>query len=179
MNRKSILPALVLICLGSWFLADNVGLTLPNLGQLWPGFIVLGGLSALVTYFVGANKNPEQIFSGLVALGTGLFFFIFTLDLAWPIIGRIRWSDMSLLWPLFPLISGLAFIGQFVLTGFRKPKLLLPGCVAVGVGVVALPITFGIVGGAWVYRLLDYWPLILILVGLSSLISYFQGRNDP
>lgn len=155
-------------------LAAHSGLNLPNLYQLWPSFIILGGLYTLWQFFKNLKQNASFIFIGLTALGIGAFFFIFSLDIAWPLIGRIRWSDMEMLWPLFLVISASAFIGELILTGFRKLYLLFPGCLSLLMGLSILPVTMGIVRGAWLYPFLDFWPLVLVILGLGTLMRYVR-----
>ncbi|MBI5081063.1 MAG: hypothetical protein HZB17_07140 [Chloroflexi bacterium] len=43
-NYRALIPGLVLILIGGWFLAQNLGVLLPDIWNLWPGFIVLGGV---------------------------------------------------------------------------------------------------------------------------------------
>ncbi len=158
-------------------LTANSGLNLPNLYQLWPSFIIFGGLYTLWQYLKNPKQNASFAFIGLTILGTGAFFFIFSLDIAWPLIGRIRWSDMEMLWPLFLVISASAFIGEVILTGFRKLYLLLPGCLSLLMGLSILPVTMGIVRGARLYPVLDFWPLVLVILGLGTLMRLWKSPN--
>jgi len=176
-KKQSILPAIILILIGMWFLAGNLGIKLPNLGQLWPGFVMLGGVVALWSYYSGEDTDPGQIFVGLAALGVGAFFFLFTLNLQAPILGRVAWSDMGRLWPAFLLIGGVAFIGQFILSGFKDPGLLVPGVLALGVGLISFAFTLGFLSQTLGQQIVQLWPLALIILGLGLLItSIFRRR---
>ena len=178
MMRKtnSLLLAVVLILLGLWFLAQNMGIALPGLEQLWPIFVVLGGLSALTAYFSGRDTDPGQLFVGIAALGMGLFFFLFTLHVRLPVLGRVAWSDMSWMWPTFLLIAGVAFGGQFVLSGFKNPGVLVPGVLSLGVGLVSFAFTLELLNRALAFRLLKFWPVILIILGLGALVQTLSRR---
>ncbi len=174
-KKQSLLPAIILILLGLWFLAGNFGLTLPNLEQLWPGFIMLGGAMALWSYFSGKNPDSSRIFTGLLGLGVGAFFFLFTLNLRLPVLGRVSWNDMNYLWPGFLLIGGVAWVGQFVLSGFKGIDRLVLGLLAVVLGALGFAFTLGFLSQALGARLLQFWPLILIFLGLGLFFS--RRRN--
>ncbi|RME51542.1 MAG: hypothetical protein D6796_00640 [Caldilineae bacterium] len=169
-KQSSIWTGVVLVGLGLWFLVRNLGVNLPGVGELWPGVLVLGGAASLGQYFSGQNRDPGQIFWGLVVLGSGVFFFLFTLHVWLPVLGRIGWDDMAWLWPAFLLIAGVAFAGQFVLGGFREPILLLPAMVLLAGGVLAFAFTLGFLSPALGRQLLKFWPLLLIVAGGGMLL---------
>jgi hypothetical protein len=110
-KRRTILPALVLILLGLWFLAGNLGIRLPGMGALWPIFPLGGGLLFLGGYLFD-RRDPGLMFVGVGATLIGAFFFLFTLRVPLPVAGMqegVRWSDMDKLWPcswLNPITSG-------------------------------------------------------------------------
>jgi len=170
-KRPSVWTAVVLIGLGLWFLLRNLGVSLPDWGELWPVILVFGGAAALWQYFSGQKQDPGQIFWGLAVLGVGVFFLLITLNFRLPALGRIGWDDMAWLWPAFLLIGGVAFAGQFVLGGFREPFLLLLAVLLLAIGVLAFAFTLGFLSRTLGQRLLKFWPLILILVGGGMLLS--------
>ncbi len=178
MNRRnSLTPAIVLIAIGGWFLLTNLGYNLPGLEQLWPLFIIFGGLSALWSYAGGQTRDPGQIFTGITALGIGAFFLLFTMNLRIPVLGRVGWGDMARLWPVFLLMAGTGFLGQFIFSGFRNPGTLLTGVVVTAIGAIALAFTLGLLNrnlGALIFK---FWPVALIALGLAILAqSLFKRR---
>lgn len=128
-------------------------------GQLWPLFPLLGGLSFLVAWALGGVRDAGLVLVGAAAL-VGLFFLGFTT-------GHWEWAEMERLWPVFPLIGGVAFCALFV--AGRAPDLgaLTVGAVALVVGIAGLGITFGVLGK----EVVKLWPLLLILIGLFGLAS--------
>ena len=126
--------------------------------RIWPLFPVLGGLAFLVWYVLTGFKDAGLVFIGLGALLVGLFFFGFTL-------GIWEWGQMGDLWPVFPLIGGVAFVALFVAERGRDIGTLGVGLAALIVGVVGLAFTYGLVSGN-IWRL---WPVLLILMGVLSL----------
>lgn len=180
MRNKSILPALVLILIGLWLLAGNLGIRLPQLfdwGQIWPIFIVLGGLTGLWSYFSRRNRDPDQLFWGFVALGIGCFFFLFTLRLRLPILGRFDWNRMDEFWPGFILIAAGAFLAQFLLSGLRRRDALVSAILAFMVGGIAFAFTLGFLSLTAIRSLVNLWPITLIIIGLGMLGRSFVRRR--
>lgn len=128
--------------------------------RIWPLFPVLGGLGLLVSYVLTGFKDEGLVFLGVLALFVGLFFFGFTL-------GFWEWDQMRDLWPVFPLIGGVAFIALFLAQRARDVGSLGVGLAAMIVGVAGLAFTYGFVSGD-IWR---YWPVLLILMGVLSLVG--------
>lgn len=170
-NRSgALIPGAILILLGAWLLAQNLGLRLPGIGQLWPLFPLLFGLGFLVRYFAGGRHDDGLVFSGAVAALAGAFFLAIT-------IGPLAWSDMGRYWPVFVLIGGVAFLAQWLV----KPAdrgLLVPALLAIVVGLVALLFTLGNLNPALASQLIKLWPVVLIVLGLGLLASYVLRRDN-
>jgi hypothetical protein len=156
-NLSTVWGGLSLIALGIAFLvAQSIGWD-----RIWPLFPMLGGVAFFVAYAVSEEKDPGMIFLGTGALLVGLFFFGFTL-------GVWEWGEMSVLWPVFPLIGGVAFLAFFFAQGWsRDPGLLGLSLAALAVGVVGLLITHELLGR----DIVKYWPLLLVLVGATGLLT--------
>lgn len=151
------------VWLGLTFIGLGVMLLLAQwLGwdRLWPLFPLLGGLSFLVAYVLGGFRDPGLIFVGTAAALVGFFFLGFTS-------GYWEWGEMERLWPVFPLIGGVAFCALFVAERARDLGALTVGAVALLVGIVGLGVTFGMLGR----DVVKLWPLLLILIGLFGLAN--------
>ncbi|MGH2521265.1 MAG: LiaI-LiaF-like domain-containing protein [Anaerolineales bacterium] len=164
-RRSAIIPGLILILLGGWLLAQNLGVGLPGLDQLWPGFPLFFGLAFLLQFFLGGRTDDGLVFVGVAATLIGAFFFAFTL-------GLLHWSDMGRYWPVFVLIGGAAFLAQWVVRPSQR-GLLIPALMALLVGGVALLLTLGRASPALVEQVTKLWPLALIVAGLLTLAGYF------
>ena len=125
-RRGAIIPGLFLILLGGWFLAQNLGVPLPQIGQLWPAFPLVFGLAMVVRYFAEGRREDGLVFIGVAGALVGAFFFAFTL-------GPLEWAQMRDFWPVFVLIGSAAFFAQW-LTQPRNFGLLVPAVLALGVG---------------------------------------------
>jgi hypothetical protein len=166
-RRGAIIPGLVLIALGAWFLASSLGVRLPGLGELWPVFPLGFGLVFLAQYFAGGRRDDGLIFTGVTGALTGAFFLAITL-------GPLGWGDLGRLWPVFPLIGGVAFLAQWLI----KPSdrgLLVPAGLGLAVGLVALLFTLNLLGDTLAVQVARLWPVLLILLGLGLLVSYLMG----
>jgi len=142
--------------LGFWFLLDRMGIDLPQLDQLWPVFPTLGGLGFLYAFFSREDADPGTVWPGTAFTLVGVFFFFFTFEV-------VHWEDMDRLWPVFPLIGGLAFVATWAAGKCREGGLLVPGGMAISVGVIGLLFTLG--GWTW-DRVELAGSLLLVVLGV-------------
>lgn len=165
-NRTgAIVGGVALVVLGALLLLAR----LTNWGEwtgwenIWPVFPVGFGLLFLVAYFAGGLKDGGLAFLGTGLILTGAFFFGFTLK---P--GLWEWEDMAKLWPLFPLIWGLAFVVDFVAERRKRRDVggLGFGLVAMVFGGVALAYTHGYLGE----DVVKLWPLLIVALGVFGLV---------
>lgn len=168
----SIVTAIILILIGGVFLLVNNGV-LPrvSIGQLWPGLPLVLGIGLFLQYFLGGMRDPGQVTGGTIFVLVGLFFFLFTLGVYIEPFGRITWGDMSVLWPAFPTIVGIALLLQWLAGGLRDHGLLIPVTILLVVGLGGFAFTLR---GFPTFRILaDYWPVLLILLGVIVLVRSF------
>ena len=83
-----------------------VGIPLPRADQLWPVFPIWGGSLFLLGYLLN-TRNFGLVLPGAAAVMVGVFFFPFAF-------GMWSWDLMERLWPVFPLIGGLAFFAMWL-----------------------------------------------------------------
>jgi len=174
----AIVPAVILIALGLFFLVANLGMVNVDIDQLWPIFPAILGLGMWVQFFVGRMRDPGLVTGGTIFLLTGVFFFLFTLRLDLPGLGRVSWGDMGVLWPAFPTIVGVALLLQYLVGGLRDHGLLVPVTILLIVGLGGFAFTLR---GFPTFRLIaDYWPVLLIVVGVLVLArSLVRPRSLP
>lgn len=167
----AIVPGIILILLGLFFLMQQLAPDLLGWDSIWPAFPTLAGVAFLGGWLVSRDRDPGLLFVGTGATLVGLFFFFFTL-------GVFEWAEMGKLWPAFPIIGGLAFLVMFVGGRFRDWGAAGVGCVAILVGVIASGFTLFGLPRSLIAALIKLWPLSLILIGLFALISAFLRRRD-
>ena len=162
-----------LLLIGGWLLAIALDRPLMDLSQIWPVIPMLFGLALLAQYASEKRKQSGLVFMGTVILLTSIFLAFFTLR-----IGRLTWPDMAVFWPIFPLITGAAFMTLYLADGMRQQTLLIPVFVTGGTGIIALPITLGVVSGSAFNQVIQLWPLLLLLIGLALLIKPRSQRSE-
>lgn len=165
-NNSNLVGGLVLMGIGAWFLLRNMIPALPGMDAFWPIFPVLVGLSFLVGYV--RSREAGLLIPGVSSLLIGLFFFAFSLHM-------VSWSAMGVLWPIFPLIGGVAFAATFVATGAQEWGLLVPAGAGLAVGFFGLVLGFG---GSGLLTLINFWPVLLILAGLAVLAQNMLNRQQ-
>jgi hypothetical protein len=170
-RRGALLPGLALVLVGLWLLAGALGWNLPGLGALWPIFPLGFGLGCLWQYFQDGRRSHGLVFTGISAALVGVLFFTITF-------GLVQWGDLSRLWPVFILIAGAAFLGQWVAQPSER-GLLAPGLGALAVGAIALLFTLDLLGAPATALAARLWPVLLIVLGLGLLASYFWRGRQP
>ena len=91
----------------------------------------------------------------------GTFFFATTT-------GVLSWSDQGSLWPIYPLIVGVAFFAAYFASGREQAGYLVPGAILSLVGLVFLGIT--LTGASYDY-IGKIWPIFLIIAGVILLVG--------
>lgn len=135
-QARGIFWGSAMVLVGGWFLLSRMGIDLPGLDQLWPIFPMLSGFGSLAAFFSRGRRDPGLVFPGVIGVLIGLFFIAFTFNF-W------SWSDMAVLWPVFPLICGLAFLSTWLAGACREKGLLVPGGLSTAVGGIGLFLTLG------------------------------------
>ena len=167
-NRGSIVAGIFLVGLGGWLLAQQLGVWVPGLSQLWPGLVVLGGAAALLAYV--SEREPDQLFLGVAGVLVGGCFFLFTL-------GRLDWqADMPRYWPAFLIIFSLASVAQWLAAPDRRGYLVQAG-VSLLVGLFFFAYYFNLLSGLLVRQVQQLWPLLLIVAGLIALARSLRRTN--
>jgi hypothetical protein len=154
-TAKSFAPGITLIILGLLFLAAN--LTEIDFTALWP----VAFLIPSVIFFVAFARDRRQF--GLLMPATILLVFSIPFFLC----QYYGWDLMSRLWPSFLLGPGLGFFMLFQF-GRRETALLIPGSVLTGLSVIFFLMMNG---------LPEYWPAVLILIGLVLLLRPKKGET--
>jgi hypothetical protein len=165
--RRNLVVGVVLVLIGGWFLAVQFVPGLDNLINIewsWPLLMVaVGAFLLLFGLLVGA---PGMAVPAVIVAGIGgiLYYQNATGD----------WASWAYLWTLIPGFVGIGVILAGLLGGdFR-------GSLSEGGGLIIISLIlffiFASIMGGW-NLLGDYWPVLLILLGLWLLIrQLFRSR---
>ncbi|RNA70236.1 LiaI-LiaF-like domain-containing protein [Alteribacter keqinensis] len=160
-RRNNLLPGLILIALGAYFFARQMGWHIPLSDTLfsWPSILLIAGL--LFCGQAWSNKDDGQLFSGLVMTGLGIqFHAVHTYGL---------WSHH---WAYFTLIIGIAFLAKYF---FSRRDGWVPGIILTALSILSLFYQGTVVLireslGSFA----QYWPVLLILAGVY--ILFFRKK---
>jgi hypothetical protein len=102
------------------------------------------------------------MWAGLGLIGLGVAFLVAQF---------IGWDKI---WPIFPILGGLAFLGGYAAGGFRDAGLVFVGTLAVLVGVFF----FGFSLGIWEWaQMADLWPAFPLIGGLGFVALFLAERG--
>jgi hypothetical protein len=167
-KHRSLAPGLLLIVAGALLLAYQLELFDFRWQQVYP--VLMLAIGAILFAFAIANKAKGQLFPGTILLLLGLFFALRNFDL---FEFGYYFYDFRDFWPVLLIIFGIGFFVQFLF----KPDdwgLMIPGAFLLFFGTVFLLKSFGYF--FW-YDLIDYWPAILIAIGLVIVIASLKKRR--
>jgi hypothetical protein len=167
-SRISFL-GLVLILIGLFLLLDRMNIIHAGMSIiLWAGLLLLGFLMAVR----GFSENR----SGRIFWGTFLFLFsLFFLLRS----GEMMEMHAHLLPPAFFLMAGISFLMIFI-NNPRDWGVLIPALALGGLGVVLIMVEYGYLYEWDVWESIRvYWPVVLILIGLSVLLKPRRRKQEP
>jgi hypothetical protein len=169
-KRSGVLMGGLLIIVGLWLLLRALGLALPGWDQVWPVILMLGAASALYGGLTDDPRNAEGVWFGVTGLLSGALFLHITA-------GAGEWSDMAHLWPAFPAAAGLGWLASWLVRP-QEVATLVMGIIGVAVGVLGYAFTAGRLDPAFGRQLLQWWPLILIAIGLGYIGQYLAQKRS-
>ena len=156
MKRNNLIPGLILIAVGVYFLLQQFEISLPysNILFAWPS--ILGIIGLILAYQGYSNRNDSKMFSGIILLGLGVYFHgVHTFN---------QWSNH---WAYFTLIVSIAFFMKYFV---NKREGLTPAFILLFVS------AFGLYSPSIILWMQDYtsgfealWPVVLIAVGIYFL----------
>jgi hypothetical protein len=161
-RRSSLVPGLILIALGLILLANRLDWAHPRWYHIYPLILVAFGIGS--AYSIRGRGHSDGVFQTVFFLSLGIFFVLRNYD----ILPRYLYIDEF--WPIFLIAPGLAMIAVFLFVP-DEWRMLIPGGALAAFGGLLMADELGYVQ---IYRLADYWPVILIAVGLSIFFKGFR-----
>lgn len=166
---RSIALGGFLILIGIWLLARAVGVGIPGWDVLWPLVLIGGALVSLYRALAADPREPDGIWFGVAGtLSGGLLLYITA--------GQGVWPDMARLWPWFPLAAGLGWLAAWLVRPREVAHIVLGGLALTGAALGYL-YTRGQLSPSIGPLLRDWWPLILVVIGVAYMVQYLVQRR--
>ncbi|NUO82476.1 hypothetical protein HUU05_20570 [candidate division KSB1 bacterium] len=153
-QRSSIVPGIVLILIGLYFLANRLDWPIPDFFEIYPFVFLLLAIACAAR--IRGWGNRDGVFGTFFFLTLGVFFILRNYDLI-PYIYHP--------WPIWLIAAGIGCIAVFVFAPSQW-GMLIPGS------------AFLLFGGAFLLREFDiiynvdrYWPIIVIAIGVGILLK--------
>jgi hypothetical protein len=168
----SYVTGILLILIGLLLLIDRLDLFRFTWRTMYPVLVLSTGLLFLV--LSGGTRNRGAIFSGSVLTVLGVFFVLRNYRL----LTEVRYLEG---WAVFLVSLGIGFLVLYVL----EPKdwgLLVPGGILLFIGGTALLEQLGVIDWRTWEQIIDFWPVILILIGAKLLYTGLRkqaGEEQP
>ncbi len=167
-REKSYIPGLVLIIVGTVFLFNELNIFHFRWRDLYP-ILMLGG-SALFFASMLTKKEKGAIFPASVLLILGLFFLMRNFDI---FSFDYYFYHVEDFWPIFLIAFGSGFVALFFVRS-EDWGVLIPGGVLLFLGIV-----FFLRNAGFIYwqDFADYWPVVLIIIGLSIVVGSLRKKT--
>lgn len=154
-KENRFVEGISLILLGLFFLAIQKGLFRWN--QIWQFALIIPGLAFFISYLKD-RKNYSVLMPGTILTTLGIYFLFME---------EYGWYHMEEFWPIFILAPGVGFFMMFFASGMKK-DFWIPGTILVMIAGIFFV-------EAW--NFLEYWPIIIILVGVYLVYAGFKKRE--
>jgi putative Mn2+ efflux pump MntP len=160
-KKASLVPGLILIAIGLYFLMNKILNTTPVWYQIYPVIILV--FAGFLFWEAIRTRHHGPLFWGVFLLFTGAYFLLVNYNI-------LPDLEMAGFLPVVLISAGLAFCVRFIVNP-REWGVLVPG---------TLLLYFGLKTAASEFYELDidveglidnFWPLILIIIGTGMIIS--------
>ncbi|GEM_PF-422329 len=122
--------------------------------------------------------QPGSFISGLGLLLVGGWLLIVDLAAGSGVRNQPQLVGLDRLWPVIPIVAGLALLTQYGLEERKRNGLVFVGFMALSTGIFLCAFTFRIGRLSWA-DMGKYWPVFLIIGGAAFLILFIaDGMRD-
>lgn len=167
-KRSSLAIAVLLILVGTWFLAAALFEPVANLAHglaTWPLSII--GIGALIAFLGIVFWLPGMMIPAAIVAGIGGILFYQN--------ATGQWGSWAYAWALIPAFVGAGLILTGLLT--RSRKTVIGGGWTALVGAVLFLVFGSFLGGG--FQVLQFWPVLLIALGVILLGGSLRTKKRP
>ncbi len=167
MQTLLIFGAMVLVAGGVLLLWTLGFLTL--LDRLWPLPVMLAGMVLLYLAYM-RRRSGRYIIPGMIMSLGGLFFLL--------LLTILEGRGLERYWPAFMMITGLSLIPYgYRKKGAARTAIIIPALFITVLSLVFLLFSLGTTGITFRQFVRQWWPLVLIALGLALIVSFFSSRK--
>lgn len=164
-NKKYLFTGLWLIVIGTFWILWNMNVLSWGWMERY-GLIIIGGVSIIKTIVT----KKYYVFFGLTLLLIGVFHLYLDTQ---------EGLAMRTLWPVYFLISGIAFVINFFFN-MRRWFSLVAGLSLIGFGGIHISRNFYMFPYDWVFIIRTYWPLTFVVSGIILVcVAWYKHRKLP
>lgn len=166
--NKLLVAGVAVALAGSVLMLGNLGY-LPQPGRLWPVPVILVGLFFLYMAWP-RGRSDRWIIPGMVCTLGGVVFLLMNTILASQSLARI--------WPAFMLVTGLSLVPYgFRKKGSARTAIVVPGLFISCLALLFLPFSIHHAEGGFASFVMQWWPMILVILGIALIVSFFTSRR--
>jgi hypothetical protein len=166
--NKLLVAGVAVLIAGGVILLWNLGY-LPQPGKLWPVPVIIVGLFFL--YMAWPRGHSDQwIIPGMVlTLGGVVFLLVNTV---------LNEESLARIWPAFMLVTGVSLIPYgFRKKGSARTAIVVPALFISLLALLFFPFSLRRTGGGFVAFVQQWWPMILVILGIALIVSFFSTRR--
>jgi hypothetical protein len=166
--NKLLVAGVAVVVAGGVLLLWNLDY-LPQPGRLWPVPVIIVGLFFL--YMAWPQRRSDRwIIPGMVLTLGGVVFLLVNTVLSEQSLARI--------WPAFMVVTGVSLVPYgFRKKGSARTAIVVPGIFIFSLALLFFPFSLRHEGGGFAAFVQHWWPLILVIIGLALIISFFSTRR--
>jgi len=166
--NKLLVAGVAVLVAGGVILLWNLGY-LPQPGKLWPVPVILAGLVFLYMAWPRGHSDRWIIPGMVLTLGGLVFLLVNTV---------LNEESLARVWPAFMLVTGISLVPY----GYRKKGSARTAIVIPAVFISFLALVFFLfslrrTGGGFVAFVRQWWPMILVVLGIALIVSFFSTRR--
>ncbi len=158
-SKRSIIPGLILICIGIMAVLNNFDLLDLYWDVTWIYFILVLGIVFWLGFIFDRSRD------GFIMPGTILITYGIIFNLA----NKFEWADMTDLWPFFILGPAFGFYAMYTF-GKRDRGLLVPAVILTVIGGIFLLQSYTIIK--------FLWPPAIVVIGILLLLGKGGRKSD-
>jgi hypothetical protein len=153
---------------GGLLLLWNFGY-LPQPGRLWPLPVIVAGLAALYMAWPRGHSDRWIIPGMILALGGCVALLMNTV---------LSGQSLARIWPAFMLVTGLSLVPfGYRKRGAARTAIVVPALFISALALFFLAFSLRPESGGLVSFVRQWWPIMLVILGLALVVSYFGARR--